>query len=1333
MPDKLAVLQTEESIKELERFNTKLNETIEQFNKLVPLVDKTNSLLTKGTPKEYLEGLKEQKEAQKQITEAERRAIESRQRLVALNRKLARAEEQRNVKVESLKLQIQEANKANKQQAKEILGLITPYQKFVQQVNEAKNRAKNLHAEMLQLEQDFKNGIMPANQYKKELNRLSNEYAEAKIKASGLDVQLKNIDKSVGDHQRNVGNYSSAIRGLGGSLSSLAGAFGVGLGISAFAQVLQSSYGTIKELNSQNYALKEVFETEAQVAHQKEYLSEITNKYGLELVSTTEAYTKFSAAIKNTNIEGEEGRKIFTAFSAASSKLGLSADEQAGIFKALEQMMSKGKIQAEELRGQLGDRMSGAFRLFADAMGVSTAELDSMLKKGKVFSAEVLPKVAEQLEKQYDLSKNTDTLAGAQNRLSNAWTSFLDRIASDKDIINGVAGVFERLNEVLNMFLDAIVSSEIEESQGLLESYAEIVTVVLYAIEGLAEIFLDFTGQSKDLNFEISDLSKLFKGAFYISLSMVKSVLEVIKTVVYGVVDAFKDLGGILRGLFSGDWDNTFVNLEKRMKSFADNMQKISKDAQHQANKLVASTPEEKAKVEKEERGRKYHSALTKATKEKQEYFSFEGKYYSTKTGKNTLKSVDDYIDKNGKLEKKEKTKDTFATDDKPKKPKKPKASQISAEKRDAIDNITAERDRSLAELKVQKVKGEITEIAYQEARIKVIQDYATKIQNLLNENNAKENKLSAQAQKKAADELEKSLKDIFDVRKKAVETQQTELIATNEKERNEILNNEDLSETERVTKLIENNQKKRDLISKNYEELLALAKEFNQADFDITKDYHNQSEKAEEEHLKLLKELNSAMLKDIEIQTQREEAFVNMTYEQKKAAILQDKSLKLADKELQIKLLEYEQQKKINEEKIKGLKATIEELKLRQSENGSLTQDEEILYFNTNAEISRLESENVNLDQNAIEDQAKFLVDKFAGVRDIIANGFKNLGLDGVSDQFKVMFDNTLNLANGFYKSLGDKQKAMREIAAAGAQIALSFGSKMIEEEKNRRIAQIDEEIKHSQEQTDMEISFINQRLEAYSNMSDLTQEQMEDRNALEDEARVLKEQQEQREKMLQAQKLRAEQKAQAQQTLIDGASGAVKAIATYGPTPVGWGAAAASVAFSALQYALIMSKNPVPQYFKGRKGGKKEIAWTQERGAEIITDKHGNIKTLGTNKGATLTQLEQGDTVYTAEQSKNILKNIPQPPIAGDDIFRKSALKNIVPIVHHSDPIDYDKLALKIGEQQEKIARKYDKTTTYEENGYIYKQEGARIPVIIGRAKAQNIIIKSRSNERN
>ena len=89
MPDKLSVLQIEESIKELKLFNEKLNETIEQFNKLVPLVDKTNSLLTKGTPKEYLEGLKEQKKAQKQINETRKKAVNISLQIADVEKRLA--------------------------------------------------------------------------------------------------------------------------------------------------------------------------------------------------------------------------------------------------------------------------------------------------------------------------------------------------------------------------------------------------------------------------------------------------------------------------------------------------------------------------------------------------------------------------------------------------------------------------------------------------------------------------------------------------------------------------------------------------------------------------------------------------------------------------------------------------------------------------------------------------------------------------------------------------------------------------------------------------------------------------------------------------------------------------------------------------------------------------------------------------------------------------------------------------------------------------------------------------------------------------------------------
>ena len=41
-------------------------------------------------------------------------------------------------------------------------------------------------------------------------------------------------------------------------------------------------------------------------------------------------------------------------------------------------------MQAEELRGQIGERLPGAFALFAKAVGKTPAELDKALEKGEV-------------------------------------------------------------------------------------------------------------------------------------------------------------------------------------------------------------------------------------------------------------------------------------------------------------------------------------------------------------------------------------------------------------------------------------------------------------------------------------------------------------------------------------------------------------------------------------------------------------------------------------------------------------------------------------------------------------------------------------------------------------------------------------------------------------------------------------------------------------------------------------------------------------------------------------------------------------------------------------
>ena len=111
-----------------------------------------------------------------------------------------------------------------------------------------------------------------------------------------------------------------------------------------------------------------------------------------------------------------------------------------GTYLALEQMLSKGKVTTEELRRQLGERLPGAFGIMAEAIGVTTQELDKMLRAGEILSADALPKFAEALEKAYGIEniENVRTLQAETSRLSNAWTNFIGNVTESDGVISKV-------------------------------------------------------------------------------------------------------------------------------------------------------------------------------------------------------------------------------------------------------------------------------------------------------------------------------------------------------------------------------------------------------------------------------------------------------------------------------------------------------------------------------------------------------------------------------------------------------------------------------------------------------------------------------------------------------------------------------------------------------------------------------------------------------------------------------------------------------------------------------------------------------------------------------
>lgn len=167
-------------------------------------------------------------------------------------------------------------------------------------------------------------------------------------------------------------------------------------------------------------------------ARELAFLRGESERLGLDLVTAGTSFTKLAAAAKGTALEGKAARDIFTSIAEASVVMGLSAEQTGGALTAIEQIISKGKVSAEELRGQLGERLPGAFQIAARAIGVTTSELDEMLKKGALTAEDLLPALAKELRNTFgsEVESAANSTQAALNRMSTAIFELKASIAS---------------------------------------------------------------------------------------------------------------------------------------------------------------------------------------------------------------------------------------------------------------------------------------------------------------------------------------------------------------------------------------------------------------------------------------------------------------------------------------------------------------------------------------------------------------------------------------------------------------------------------------------------------------------------------------------------------------------------------------------------------------------------------------------------------------------------------------------------------------------------------------------------------------------------------------
>lgn len=204
---------------------------------------------------------------------------------------------------------------------------------------------------------------------------------------------------------------------------------GLGAGLS-FAGTATAVVDATRKFDGISKSMEVTSGSAEKAAQAMDFIRNTSQRLGTDLAVSAKAFSDLQAAANGTAMEGDNTRVIFSAVSQAMAALGKTSDETQGALLAIGQMMSKGTVSAEELRGQLSERLPGAFNIMARALNVSTAELSKLLEQGKV-GIDVLPKFAAELDKAYSGAK-LDGIEASLTRIGNAWDRLL--VASGKAV-----------------------------------------------------------------------------------------------------------------------------------------------------------------------------------------------------------------------------------------------------------------------------------------------------------------------------------------------------------------------------------------------------------------------------------------------------------------------------------------------------------------------------------------------------------------------------------------------------------------------------------------------------------------------------------------------------------------------------------------------------------------------------------------------------------------------------------------------------------------------------------------------------------------------------------
>ena len=277
----------------------------------------------------------------------------------------------------------------------------------------------------------------------------SREFREATREANRLERSLRRMQKTagrgMGGRLRGAAKTAGAI-GAAGIFGGIEGAVGATLGgvlgggvqgavvggaIGATLGGARQSLGEIgsytAELKKQRLALKLVIGDTEQYNQAQEFLAKTSAELAIPQDVIVRQFTALTASVKGAGYSVKDAENVFRSIASGIRGTGGSLEDMKSAMVATAQVFSKGKVSAEELRQQLGERLPGAFTLFARSMDMTPAMLDKALEQGKVTLDDFLG-FSKLLFNEYGENAKilAESPAAAGDRLATEFSNFKD-------------------------------------------------------------------------------------------------------------------------------------------------------------------------------------------------------------------------------------------------------------------------------------------------------------------------------------------------------------------------------------------------------------------------------------------------------------------------------------------------------------------------------------------------------------------------------------------------------------------------------------------------------------------------------------------------------------------------------------------------------------------------------------------------------------------------------------------------------------------------------------------------------------------------------------------